>query len=177
MIYAGTGNPTVATYSYTGKGVLKSTDGGVTWTLVGNSTFNRSTISQIVVSPTDPNTLYAAVSQAGQNGGSVTTGIYKSTNGGTSWTNTTSAIPLLQSTDAFTDLAIDPTNANTLYCSVGTFVGKPANGCLQKHRRRCDLAGGGEFCNGHAQRVDSPGDFALVATGDLRCRLRFGDDR
>ena len=57
VIYAGTGNPTVATYSYTGKGVLKSTDGGVTWTLVGNSTFNRSTISQIVVSPTDPNTL------------------------------------------------------------------------------------------------------------------------
>jgi hypothetical protein len=130
IIYAGTGNPTVVSYAYTGHGILKSMDGGTTWALVGNSTFDRETISQIVVSPTDPNTVYAAVSQAGQNGGTFTGGIFKSTNGGTTWTNTTSSSSGIPGStgDSFSDLVIDPTNANTLYAAVGTYSGSQQNG-------------------------------------------------
>src|SRR5439155_11515807 len=125
VIYAGTGNPTVASYSYTGHGILKSIDDGATWSLVGATTFDRETISQIVVSPTDPDTLYVAVSQASQNGGTLTTGIFKSTDGGATWSNTTASI---STSDAFTDLAIDPTNPQTLYCAVGMYFGRPDNG-------------------------------------------------
>src|SRR5438105_10608317 len=57
VIYAGTGNPTAATYSYTGYGLLKSFDGGGTWSLIGSANFDRESISQVVVSPTDPNTV------------------------------------------------------------------------------------------------------------------------
>ena len=35
VIYAGTGNPTVVTYAYTGHGILKSSDGGATWSILG----------------------------------------------------------------------------------------------------------------------------------------------
>jgi len=54
-IYAGTGDATASTQSFYGRGVLKSTDGGATWTLLGNSLFNRQTISQVAVDPTNAN--------------------------------------------------------------------------------------------------------------------------
>src|SRR5262249_4083501 len=53
IIYAGTGEATNSILSFTGHGVLKSTDGGTTWTLLGQNVFDRHTISQIVVSPAD----------------------------------------------------------------------------------------------------------------------------
>ena len=154
VIYAGTGNPTSigGSHNYTGQGILKSTDGGATWSLVGNSTFNREAISRIVVSPTDPNTLYAAVSIAGVNGSTtLATGIYKSTNGGSTWTNTTTAISPSDSfkTDSFTDLVIDPTNAQTLYCAVGNFVGDPANGVYKTTDGGATWSAAGSFLMGN----------------------------
>ena len=61
IIYAGTGEATNSSLSFYGRGVLKSTDGGATWTLLGNAQFDRKTISQIVVSPTDPKTVYVTL--------------------------------------------------------------------------------------------------------------------
>ncbi len=86
-----------------GAGILKSTDGGGTWTLLANSTFENATMSSIVISPSDPNTLYVAVwwNYDGAGGG-----VYKSTNGGTSWTNITSAIH----NGPVSDIVMDPTN-------------------------------------------------------------------
>lgn len=147
VIYAGTGNPTVATYSYTGRGVLKSIDGGTTWSLVGATTFNREAISQIVVSPSDPNAVYVAVSQEDANGGTLTTGIFKAINGGTTWTNTTASI---STSDAFTDLVIDPTNAQTLYCAVGNYIGAPANGVYKTTNGGTSWAPAGNFAMGIA---------------------------
>ncbi len=151
VIYAGTGNPTVASYSYTGHGVLRSTDGGATWSLVGTSTFDRETISQIVVSSTDPNTVYAAVSQGGANGDTTpNTGVFKSTDGGNTWSNTTSSIPLISSSDAFTDLVIDPTNPQNLFCAVGTFFGAPANGVYKSTNGGASWSLAGNFQVGRA---------------------------
>jgi hypothetical protein len=53
---------------YSGQGVLKSTDAGATWTLLGNSVFNRRTISKIVVDPTNADTVYVAVGALANNG-------------------------------------------------------------------------------------------------------------
>jgi autotransporter-associated beta strand protein len=128
VIYVGTGEPDNSIDSYYGRGVLKSTDGGATWTLFNNGgTFDRKTIARVVVSPTDPNTVYVAVYGGGANGTGGNTGIYRSTNGGTSWTNLTGAI----STSAgYSDFEIDPTNTNPNvgYVAVGSAFGNAANG-------------------------------------------------
>jgi hypothetical protein len=69
VIYAGTGEANNSTNSFYGLGVLKSTDGGVTWTLQDNNgAFDRRTIGKIVVDPGDANTVFAMVSNPGTNG-------------------------------------------------------------------------------------------------------------
>ena len=61
IIYAGTGEGALSGDSYFGNGVLKSTDGGNTWTHVSGDYFRGVATSRIVVDPTNPNHLYAAV--------------------------------------------------------------------------------------------------------------------
>jgi hypothetical protein len=124
-VYAGTGEATNSGLSFYGRGVLKSTDAGATWTLLGNSVFDRRTISQLVINPTDPNTVYVAVGGSGVNGLGGNTGIWKTADGGATWTNTTTAISTTQS---YTDVEMDPTNSQTLYAAVGSIFGAAANG-------------------------------------------------
>jgi photosystem II stability/assembly factor-like uncharacterized protein len=125
VIYAGTGEATNSVLSFTGHGVLKSTDAGASWTLLGADVFDRHTISQIVVAPDDPNTVYVAVGGSGTHGLAGNTGIWRSTDGGATWTNTTAAIT---TTASFSDVEIDPTHPETLYAAVGSFRGSVANG-------------------------------------------------
>ena len=107
ILYAGTGeaNNSYKLRSY-GRGLLKSTDGGATWTLLkgnsGQNEFDRRSIGRIVVDPGDPNTVYIAVTNSGINGLSGNTGIWKSADGGATWTNTTAGISSAQ----FSDLAM-----------------------------------------------------------------------
>ncbi|HEX7119629.1 MAG TPA: hypothetical protein VF212_12615 [Longimicrobiales bacterium] len=79
------------------RGVYRTTDGGESWekvlfvdTLTG--------IVDLVMDPSDPNTLYAAAYQRqrrawGFNGGGPGSGIYKTTDGGESWRELTNGIP------------------------------------------------------------------------------------
>src|SRR5262249_47847533 len=67
IISAGTGESNMSLDSQYGRGVLKSTDGGSSWTLLGNSVFNRVSISKIVVDPTNANIVYVATTAAGIN--------------------------------------------------------------------------------------------------------------
>jgi autotransporter-associated beta strand protein len=125
-IYVGTGEPDNSGDSYYGRGVLKSTDGGTTWTLFNNGgVFDRRTMSRVVVSPTDANTVYVSVYGGGVNGLGGTTGVFRSTNGGTSWTNLTASI---STSTGFSDFAIDPSNPNFAYAAVGSAFGATANG-------------------------------------------------
>ena len=116
VIYAGTGESTGSILSFYGRGVLKSTDGGTTWALEGNSIFNRRTISQLAVDPTNANIVYVSVEGNGVNGFGGNTGIWKTADGGNTWTDTTASI---NTSAAYTDVQIDPTNPQHLVCSVG----------------------------------------------------------
>lgn len=130
VIYAGTGEPDNSIDSYYGRGILKSTDGGTTWALMGGNTFLRHTISRIVVDPTNLNVVYVAVAGGGVNGFGGNTGIYKTTDGGATWTNMTAASGLT-SNATYSDLAMSPSNSQVLYCSIGTFFGDTSNGMYE----------------------------------------------
>jgi hypothetical protein len=131
VIYAGTGEAnglfntfsnsfgfSVAETIYYGLGVLKSTDGGITWAQEGTTQFFRRSISKIVVDQNNPNIVYVAVGQPGINGLNGNQGIWKSTDGGATWNNITAAAGLT-STEPYSDLIIDPTNSQILYAAIG----------------------------------------------------------
>jgi hypothetical protein len=136
IVYAGTGEANFSGVdTFYGRGVLVSRDSGATWTLTGNSIFNRLAIGKVLIDPTDTtgNTAYAAVSGAPNNGfgngsGGGNWGIWKTTNGGSTWTNTTTAVVSPLGVNPFTDLIMDPQNHNTLYAAVGSPRGGAANG-------------------------------------------------
>jgi hypothetical protein len=82
IMYIATGDGDAAdTYSI---GVLKSTDGGSTWNTTGLnwSQSNTRRISRLLIHPTDGNIIYAGSSS----------GVYKTTNAGSSWTQVFSTI-------------------------------------------------------------------------------------
>jgi len=91
-------------------GIMATHDGGETWSYLGTNLFADVTFGAIVVDPTNANTLYVAVN--GYLAGSqIADGVFKSTDGGMTWTDTTSSFMNGYSTS----LIIDPSNPNVLY--------------------------------------------------------------
>jgi photosystem II stability/assembly factor-like uncharacterized protein len=127
IIYAGTGEANNAYESFYGRGVLKSIDGGKHWMVLGNDHFDRRTISQIIVSPQNPNVVYLTVNGGGVNGLQLSnTGLWKSSDGGITWHNLTTSI---STSEPFTDVALDPVDPNsTFYTAVGDILGSSHNG-------------------------------------------------
>ncbi len=124
VIYAGTGEANNSADSQYGAGILVSTNGGTTWSLsTGPSGIFATglTTSKIAVDPTNPNIAYAAMANIGNNRAFITgTGIYRTADGGATWTNLTSAVGLTTA-DPWSDVVVDPASPTTLYAAVGTF--------------------------------------------------------
>jgi hypothetical protein len=133
-IYTGTGEQNGTTDCFYGRGVLKSTDGGKTWTQLkdsaGTNPFDRRTISAICVDPRDRDVVYVAVGNQGANGKDDNTGVWKlvkGAGGATTWTNTTDGT--VPTTGGFvSDLILDRAHPDTLYAAVGNLFGLAANG-------------------------------------------------
>ena len=134
VIYAGTGETNNALDSNFGRGILVSTNGGASWTLSTGpgGIFNNSrlTIARIAVDPTAPGTAYAAVASFGNNGnccGGGTTGIWKTTDTGATWTNVTAAVGL-ESSLPWSDVQLDQAAPATIYAAHGDIGGSASNG-------------------------------------------------
>ncbi|MGA7159108.1 MAG: sialidase family protein, partial [Acidobacteriaceae bacterium] len=99
VLLAGTGDPNNAADSYYGEGLLRSTDGGLTWTLIqqsedganGDHSFIGLATAGIAFSTATPTTVVAAFSTSAQAAvvGAVTVdsfpGLYYSTDAGQTW--------------------------------------------------------------------------------------------
>lgn len=76
IVYYGTGEATYSSVSYYGRGLLKSTDGGETWTNFRNGLPASTYFSRLIVRPNHNNELLAALG---------TSGIYRSSDAGVNW--------------------------------------------------------------------------------------------
>ncbi len=90
-------NPVTPTIMYAAGvagGVWKTTNGGVSWTPLGDFLANIA-INSLAMSPQDPNVLYAGTGEGYFNGDAIRgAGIFKSTNGGATWTRLASTTGL-----------------------------------------------------------------------------------
>ncbi len=110
VVYAGGGEVTVRGNMSHGYGMWKSEDAGRTWRSVGLE--NSRHIPRIRIHPRNPDVVYAAVLGSVYGPGEER-GVYRSTDGGATWTKL-----LFANEDAgAVDLTFDPTNPRTLWAS------------------------------------------------------------
>src|SRR5215472_6042098 len=89
VVFPGNSNIVLAAASGPGGGILRSEDAGNTWSFLANAKFDLAEFAALVVDPNVANaqTLYVAIS-----GGSANfffgSGLYKSVDGGATWTDT-----------------------------------------------------------------------------------------
>jgi hypothetical protein len=92
LIYAGTGDANGGPNSDYGLGLMVSSNGGANWTFQNDGgVFTGQSISKIVVSPTNPDTLYVAVTGGGVNGVSAASATAAQTSGAVTSISVTSA--------------------------------------------------------------------------------------
>lgn len=133
VIYVGTGEAHFSGDSYYGAGLLKSVNGGQTWTRITGPAFNdqtpsnafiNATFSKIVINPAAPQTVYVCTAGGSTSSSSASTeavplgrrGVWKSTDGGQTF-----ALLDVTGTDgqvAATDLWLDPNNRERVFAAL-----------------------------------------------------------
>jgi len=113
-IWIGTGETWTRNSVSVGDGIYKSTDGGTTWKNMGLPKSDR--ISSIVVDPNNSDVVWVGVLGSLWSD-SDERGIYKTTDGGTTWQK----IWHVDTKTGCSDLILDPTNPNTMYASFWEF--------------------------------------------------------
>jgi photosystem II stability/assembly factor-like uncharacterized protein len=108
VVYAGMGEVQLRGNVIQGDGVYRSTDAGRTWTHVGLA--QTMVVSRIRVHPSNPDVVYVAA-LGNPYGPNPERGIFKTTDGGKSWT---SVLSRNDKTGA-ADLSMDPKNPDVLY--------------------------------------------------------------
>ncbi len=109
-------------YASTHNHIYKSTNGGDTWTESGNGLYIFFDTKRylhpiiLVINPSDPETLYAAI---------INHGVYKTWDGGKNWIAVNNGIP---PTFIISDLVLDPFNPNVLYLGTNQGVYKTNGG-------------------------------------------------
>jgi len=162
-IYAGTGEANNSLDSNYGGGILVSGDGGTTWSLAtgpsGVFSSLRLAVGKIAVDPTNANIAYAALNDYANNDVFGTnTGIYKTTDGGTTWANVTSA----NGQDAefpWSDVVVDPNTHTTIYAAHGEPFG---NGAANGIYRSTDSGTTWTLLAGGAPSGATTGRYALA---------------
>lgn len=110
-LWVGTGEANIFRASMAGVGVFKSTDGGRTFAHMGLS--DTQTIGRILVHPSNPDVVYVAASGHEWTDNEMR-GVFKTTDGGKSWTKVLYKSPRTGAVD----LVMDPANPDVIYASM-----------------------------------------------------------
>jgi len=113
IIWIGTGEANLRNSTYFGNGVYKSNDGGRTWEHMGLEETHH--IGRVVIHPTNPDIIFVAA-QGHLYSENPERGVYKSINGGKSWTKSLEIMVSGRYVGA-TDLVIDTENPEILYAT------------------------------------------------------------
>jgi photosystem II stability/assembly factor-like uncharacterized protein len=161
------------------RGIFRSTDGGATFQKVLFKD-DYTSGNDVRIDPTDPNTVYAALWQQQQgfyeNGsfGGTDGGIFKSTDGGSTWKQLTAGLPPIIEAN----LAIAPGNPKLIYATVAAGAGGTAPAPAAGRGGRGGRGGGGgaialyKTTDGGehwslASRTTDPRPLARIGGGDL----------
>ena len=135
IIWAGTGETFfIRSMTALGNGVYKSTDAGRSWTHMGLDSTGR--IARVAISPLDPNVvLVCALGRA--YGPAQQRGVYRTTDGGKTWTR----VLFVDPNTGCSDLALDPSDPNVVYAGMWQFEiktwhlqsGGPGSGLWTSH--------------------------------------------
>jgi photosystem II stability/assembly factor-like uncharacterized protein len=129
VVWVGTGENVSGRHVGFGDGVYKSMDGGLTWTNMGLKSSEH--VGRILIDPRNSNVVYvAAEGPLWSSGGD--RGVFKSSDGGTTWTN----ILAISEHTGVTDLELDPRNPDILIAATyqrqrhvwGFLAGGPESG-------------------------------------------------
>ncbi len=129
IVWAGTGETFLRSNISIGNGIYKSTDAGKTWQHMGLE--NTGRIGRIVIDPRDPNIVFAAA-MGHCYGPQPERGVYRTTDGGTTWEK----VLFVDENTGASDIAMDPNNPRILIAGTwqvliqtwGRFSGGPGSG-------------------------------------------------
>ncbi|MEZ4689588.1 MAG: hypothetical protein R3A12_05160 [Ignavibacteria bacterium] len=114
ILYYGTGECNYSADSQYGAGIFKSTDAGLTWINILPASTVGTTISKIIVDPSNSNNVYCTSGDFIDAGGFyVGGGFFRSTNAGANWTSTL--------TNDLSSLVMSSSNSQILFASTGTW--------------------------------------------------------
>ncbi len=152
IVWVATGEPNMRNLRSTawGDGVYKSVDAGRTWQHMGLADARH--MGRIAIHPTNPDVVFATVVGSmwqDDPAKNAVRGLYKTTDGGRTWRKTLSA----GEHAGIVDVAIDPSNPNTLYAAAW-------------HRQRMDWR--------YVNVGDQSGLFKSTDAGDTWTRLTSG---
>ena len=111
---AGTGvprQPLTYYFGATGGGVWKTTDGGISWSALGEREFSTGSVGSIAVAESDPNVVYVGTGESPiRANASRGDGIYRSTDAGKSWSHLG-----LEATRQISRVRVHPRNPDLVY--------------------------------------------------------------
>jgi photosystem II stability/assembly factor-like uncharacterized protein len=162
------------------RGLFKTTDGGQTWTKI-LSDGEWTGVTDVIMDPRDPKVLYAATWQHHRTvatviDGGPETGIYRTTDGGTSWTRLKSGLP--KGNMGKIGLTVSPQNPDVVYAVIeldnrkgGTWRSTNRGASWEK---RSDAVSGGTGPHYYQELEASPHAFDRIYILDTR--MQVSDD-
>jgi len=118
VIYLGTGSDDVRSNVSTGRGMYKSTDGGLTWKFIG--LYNAGQIGSVRIHPTNPNIVWVSA-QGDAFKANSERGIFKTTDGGQTWRK----VLFVSDQVGAMDVELQPGNPNVVYAWMSRLERKP----------------------------------------------------
>ncbi|MEC8663279.1 MAG: hypothetical protein VXY03_05330 [Bacteroidota bacterium] len=118
LVWVGTGEGNPRNSHTSGRGVFKSLDGGTTWSFMGLE--GTRNVHRILIHPRDPNTVFVAATGSAW-GDSKERGVYKTTDGGATWSHILS----IDERTGCAELIMDPSNPDKLFAAMWSFRRQP----------------------------------------------------